>query len=167
MSYSRFIDMLSVVFQCLGVVSPAHFVYNFWRKIFLIYFINRSNSIVWFPLRLEILGSMCIAIICCTLCDIKNFEINLSFLFKLFFYITKTSGQKCNYLKNKKSYYHEIKSIFRHFERAFIESNKKNIFRRGGSDFKLPTLKKARSAVNFVLIFIMCQYKALYPFLYN
>ena len=49
----------------LGIVSPAHFVYDFSTKMFLmLYFINRPNFILWLPLLLEILGNMCIAIVC-------------------------------------------------------------------------------------------------------
>ena len=55
-------------------------------------------------LLLEILGNMCIVIICCPDSDTINFEINDSYLIKLF-YITKKSGQKWKYLKNKKSFY--------------------------------------------------------------
>ena len=50
-------------------------------------------------------------------CDVKNFQINYSFLIEPLFYITKKSGQNCKYLKNEKGFYHEIKSIFHHFER--------------------------------------------------
>ena len=64
---------------------------------------------------LDILGYMCIAIISCPVCDVINFEINHNFLVKPFFYITKKSGQKCNYLKNEKNFKHEIKSIFDYF----------------------------------------------------
>ena len=39
----------------------------------------------------------------CPACDIINFEINLSLLIKLVFYITKKSRQKCKYLKNKRT----------------------------------------------------------------
>ena len=48
----------------LGIVSPAHFVYDFSPKMFLLHSINRPNFIVWLPLLLEILGNMCIAIVC-------------------------------------------------------------------------------------------------------
>ena len=41
------------------------------------------------------MDTSCIAIICCSVCDVKNFEINNSFLTKPFFHITKNSGQKC------------------------------------------------------------------------
>ena len=48
----------------LGIVSPAHFVYDFSTKLFLIlYCINSPNFIAWLPLLLEILGNMCVAIV--------------------------------------------------------------------------------------------------------
>ena len=48
----------------LGIVSPAHFVYDFSTKMFLmLYSINWPNFIAWLALLLEILGNMCIAII--------------------------------------------------------------------------------------------------------
>ena len=49
----------------LGIVSPAHFVYDFSTKMFLmLYSIKRPNFIAWLPLLLEILDNMCIAIVC-------------------------------------------------------------------------------------------------------
>ena len=48
----------------LGIVSLAHFVYDFSTKMFLLYSINLPNFIAWFPLLLEILGNMCIEIVC-------------------------------------------------------------------------------------------------------
>ena len=49
----------------LGIVSPAHFVYDFSRKMFLmLYSITLPNFIVWLPLLLEIFGNMCVAIVC-------------------------------------------------------------------------------------------------------
>ena len=48
----------------LGKVSPPHFAYGCPRKMFLmLYYINWPNFIAWFPLPLEILGNMCIAIV--------------------------------------------------------------------------------------------------------
>ena len=41
-------------------------------------FYKRSIFIVWFPLLFQILGNMCIAIVCFRGCDVINFEINLS-----------------------------------------------------------------------------------------
>ena len=43
----------------LGIVSPAHFVYDFSTEMFLmLYSINRPNIIAWLPLLLEILGNV-------------------------------------------------------------------------------------------------------------
>ena len=49
----------------LGIVSPLHSLYDFSTKMFLMLdSINWANFIVWFPLILEILGNMCIGIVC-------------------------------------------------------------------------------------------------------
>ena len=49
----------------LEIVSSAHFVYDFSTKMFLmLYSINWPNFIDWLPLLLDILGNMCIAIVC-------------------------------------------------------------------------------------------------------
>ena len=49
----------------LGIISPAHFVYDFLTKMFLmLYSINSPNFIAWLPLLLEILANMCVAIVC-------------------------------------------------------------------------------------------------------
>ena len=49
----------------LGIVSPAHFVYDFSAKmILMLCFINWPYFIAWLFLLLEILGNMCIAIAC-------------------------------------------------------------------------------------------------------
>ena len=51
----------------LGIVPPP------------LYSINWPNSIVSLPLLLDILGNMCIAIVCFSGFDVINFEINLYF----------------------------------------------------------------------------------------
>ena len=49
----------------MGIVSQAHFAYEFSTKMLLILCsINCPNFIVWLPLLLEILGNICIAIVC-------------------------------------------------------------------------------------------------------
>ena len=54
--------MLNFDFLDKGV---AHFVYDVSRKLFLmLYSINLPNFIAWLPILLEILGSMCLAIVC-------------------------------------------------------------------------------------------------------
>ena len=82
----NFIRLQTVDLQiCLVLIflkgSEARLLYHilyFWRKIFLILnFINWPNFIIWLSLLLEILGNICIVVICCPVC---NFEINCSFL---------------------------------------------------------------------------------------
>ena len=58
---------------------------------------------------------MCIAIVYEPGYDAINFEVNLIFLIKPFFWMTKMSWQKLKYLENKKSFWDEIKNFFHHF----------------------------------------------------
>ena len=48
-----------------------------------------TYQISWLSFLLEILGNMCIATICCPVCDVISLETNHAFLIKSFFYITK------------------------------------------------------------------------------
>ena len=112
-----FRDILN--FECsekgLRLVSPPHFVYDFSRKIFLMFYVtNWPNFIVWLTILLKIMHNMWITIVCEPGCDVINFEINLIFLIKLFSYMIKKSKQKFEYLENEKSSWNEIKSIFHH-----------------------------------------------------
>ena len=76
----------------LEVAFPPHFVYEFSRKtILMLYSFNWPDFIVWLALLLDVLASL----------QRHNFEINLSFLIKLFFYITKKLVQKCKYVKKE------------------------------------------------------------------
>ena len=52
-----------------------------------------------------------------------NLRINLIFLIKSLFYMTKKSRQKFKYLGNEKSIYGEPKSIFHHFKRLSVLKN--------------------------------------------
>ena len=63
----------------LGIASPAHFVYCFSTKMFLLYSINWSNFIAWLLLLLEIFGNMYIAIVCYPGCDVMDLKLTLSF----------------------------------------------------------------------------------------
>ena len=72
--------------------------------------ISLSNCL----LLLEILGNICFRTDCSPICDVTKFEINLFFLIKSFYYITKKSRQKFNHLENERSFLGEIKSIFYH-----------------------------------------------------
>ena len=98
-------NMLNFEFLEKGLGSPLHFVYDFLRKIFFMsYSIDSPNFIVWLPIFLEILGNMGLVIVCWPGCIVINFEINLIFLIKPFFYVTKKSRKKIKYLENKKSF---------------------------------------------------------------
>ena len=103
--------------------SPPHVMLHrmlcmiFSRQIFLmLYSLNWANFTAWLSLLFEILGNMCIVIVCFPVCHPINFQINLS---SCFFPWSKKSEQKLKYLQNKKSFLGEIKSIFHYFYRAF------------------------------------------------
>ena len=97
----------------LGLVYPPCSVYDFHRKMFFkLHSINWPIFIVWLPLLHEILGNMCITIVCYPGCNVRKFEINLIFLIKAFCYVTKKSRQKFKYFENEKSFWGEIKNIF-------------------------------------------------------
>ena len=106
----RLLINLDFLEKGLGIVSALHFVHDFSRK--MPYSINWPNCIVWFPLLLEILGNMCIQIVCFPDCDVKSFENNrfstfFIYIFQLikpFFYMTKMSRQKFKYLESKTSF---------------------------------------------------------------
>ena len=86
--------MLNFVFleKGLGIVSPPYFVSDFLRKMLLmLYSINRPNFIVTLHLLLEILGNMCNAIVSFPACDFISFEINHTFLIKLFLHDQKVT----------------------------------------------------------------------------
>ena len=52
-----------------------------------------------------------------------SFQINLIFLIKSFFYITKKSREKLKYLGNEKSFKGERKSNFHHFKGLLVPKN--------------------------------------------
>ena len=87
----------------LGLVFLSHFLHDFWRKN--LYAIKWLNLIVWLSLLLQILGNMCIIIICFPVCDVIKFEITFSVLIKPFSYMTKTSGQRKEFLKWNKNHF--------------------------------------------------------------
>ena len=75
----------------LELVSLVHFLHDFLRKIFLLLSsITCSNFIAWLPLLREILDNLFFVCwpgcdVCWPDCDVRNFEINLAFLFKPLF----------------------------------------------------------------------------------
>ena len=109
--------MINFNFSEKGSRTPFSITFCVWFfKSLMLHSINWPNFIVSLPLLLEILGIMCITIVCQSGCDVINFEISLIFLIKPFCYTTKKSRQKLKYLENEKSFWGEIKSIFHHFK---------------------------------------------------
>ena len=72
---------------------PASFFAWFMKKN-ISHVIFWTNFIAWFPALLEILGILCDVIICFSVRDVINFEINLSFIIKPFSYMTKQEFSK-------------------------------------------------------------------------
>ena len=103
--------------------STAFYVLFFEKGFLMIYYINWPSFIVWLPLLLEILGNMCSGIAFFSVCDVINFEINLSFIAKSFSYMTRKLEQRFKYLENTKSFLGEIKkALFKSFELPEIVS---------------------------------------------
>ena len=74
-------DMLNFNFwkKHMGLVFPSHSVYDFSRKIFLMFYsINWLNCIVWLSLLLEILSNICITIVCIRGCYVIKFDIKVN-----------------------------------------------------------------------------------------
>ena len=69
----------------------------------MLYSFNWLDSIIWLPLLLEISSKVCVAIVYFPGFDAINFEINLIFLIKPFFYMIQKSRQNFKYLVNEKS----------------------------------------------------------------
>ena len=107
-------DMLNfdILDKGLGILSPARFGYDFSTKMFLMLCsIKWPNFIVWLPLLLEILGNMCIIIVCWPGCDVINSKINLIFLINLFLYRTK-KVKNLNILRMKRAFKVKWKTFF-------------------------------------------------------
>ena len=91
-----YIKLFKNIKRSLELVSLHHFLHNFWRKKFL-----KLNSINWpnfmadcLYFQIEILGNICIAIICVSLYDVINFEISLNFLDNHFCLMNKKIRKK-------------------------------------------------------------------------
>ena len=93
----------------LGIVFSPHFVHDFSRKIFLIYILitdqlSLPDDLAWLLFVLRDIDLYAYYNSLLTRLWRHNFEINLVFLIKSFFYMTKISRQKLKYLENEKSF---------------------------------------------------------------
>ena len=64
----------------------------------------KFHCLIVFTLLLEIWGNLCTVIICFPVCDIINFETNLRFLIKLFFYMIKKEDKNLDILRMKEAF---------------------------------------------------------------
>ena len=108
--------------KSLGTISPPHFMVS-QEKCFSCYILFTDPISLSDCLYFLRYWAICILLLCFPGCDVVNFEINLTFLIKRLFYMTKNSRQKFEYLENKKSLGGEIRSIFHYFHRAFSGQN--------------------------------------------
>ena len=96
-NFTKFRLLIQRYFQFwfLKKSSGTSFSTAFFKKnISHVTFYNWPNLVVWLLLLLELFGNMCILIIRLPVCDVMNFEINLSFLTKPFSYKTKNVKAK-------------------------------------------------------------------------
>ena len=135
---SPHIKLLKKIKRGLLLVSPPHFPHKFWRKIILLlYSINWPNFIVWLFLLFEILGNMCIAIVCKPGCDAMSFEVNLIFLIKPFFLHDKKVMIKILISSEQKELLKWNKIHFPSFLKSFQSSKWYSYYyRRWEFDFK-------------------------------
>ena len=95
------------------LVSQPHFLYDFWRKIFLIlYSINWPSFIVLLSLLFKMSGNMFNMIVCVPVCDVISIEIYVSFLIKSISYKSKRRGKNLNILRMERAFKMKKKSCF-------------------------------------------------------
>ena len=84
-----------------GISLPALFsARNLKKNLSHVIFYKQTKFYIWLHFLLEIFGKICIEIICYQLCDVINFEINLSSLIKTSSYVTKKVSTRLEYLKS-------------------------------------------------------------------
>ena len=93
-----------------GNSFPTTFCVWFFLKKFFSCYVLLTEIL---PLLLQILGNMCIEIVCFPGCDAINFEINLNFLIKSFFYMTKKLRQIFKNVSRARAF------NFHQYQRAF------------------------------------------------
>ena len=70
----------------------------------MLYSIYLPNVILWLPLCLEILGNMYIALICCPVCNLTNFEFNLTFRVSRFPTLSKSLEKILNIVSTERAF---------------------------------------------------------------
>ena len=109
-----------------GISLPASFSAWFLKKLFLLlYSINWPNFVFWWSLLCEIFGNMCIVIGCYPGCNVINFEINPTFLIKLFF---QSQDKNLNILRTKRAFKKKLKVLSIIFEGLSLKGLLRPIF---------------------------------------
>ena len=70
----------------------------------MLYYVNSPNFIDRLLLLFEISANMFLEITYFPACDATNFESNIGFFVKEFYYMTEKSGKKFKYFKNTKNF---------------------------------------------------------------
>ena len=102
-------DMLNFDFldKGLGIVSPAHFVYDFWTKMFLMLYYILLTTQISLPGFLYFLGYWAICVLQLFVIHVVTswiLKLALSFQPSRFFYMTNGPWQKPKYLENENSF---------------------------------------------------------------
>ena len=111
----------------------------------MLHSINRPSFTAWLSLLLEILVSMRLPVVCWPGCDVIDFEIDLIFLIKSFFYMTRNSRQKFNILRTIKAFQGN-KKYFSSFLKGFY-------LPKIVSDLRVPESASLSSGESFLRIF--------------
>ena len=88
---------------------------------FLLYSINWPNFVVWFSFLQ--FWTICVLQFCFPACHIINLEINLIFLIRSFFCMTKTWCLKIKYLEDKRAFKVKDKTFFITFKGLSFAKN--------------------------------------------
>ena len=125
----------------LELITLPHFLYDFWRKIFLsLHSINWSNFSVWLLLTFAILGNISIAIVCWSGCDIINFEINFIFPIKPFFVCDQNVETKIQRTWERKQFLRRNKNYFSSFSKSSLKQIKQIFLEDEGPTLKILSL---------------------------
>ena len=91
-----------------AIFFSPHFMYDFWRKIFLLSYNANWPYLIGNPLLRGVSCNICIVIVYFPVSNV----INICNVIKPFFCMTTKSEQKLEFIKSNRSFYVELKRIF-------------------------------------------------------
>ena len=109
----------------LGLVSLSHFVYDFWRNMFLmLHSINWPNSIVWYHLYFSKYWATCVLrLFANQALTSKNLKLTLSLLSSRFAIWPKIQGKNLNILRTKRAFEVKWKAFLIIFKGLIVAKN--------------------------------------------